>query len=233
MLGLREYPLKLTVTPKNPDKCEAWTLGTITSVGGTGASIYAFLSGDNPVKYTDPDGRTPRASMSLMSGYAWVHSDYLDPKSIKGLNVFATEGMQLTLAPATKIQMQINGIEKKIEISNKSGNYFTMDVNASIDNLVKIISPLEATANETWAKYGELGMEAMGNLIVTGLVGSLSVLNAVLPASEYIPLDFLAQPIGESLAGNTPEDFKVFFESLHRVIDARIFLKEIYKVEIE
>jgi hypothetical protein len=27
-------------------------------VGGTGASIYAFLSGDNPVKYTDPDGRT-------------------------------------------------------------------------------------------------------------------------------------------------------------------------------
>jgi hypothetical protein len=57
MLGLIEYPLKFTVIRKNSDKFEVWTLGTISSVGGTGASIYASPPGNNPLKYTDPDGR--------------------------------------------------------------------------------------------------------------------------------------------------------------------------------
>jgi hypothetical protein len=57
MLGLIEYPLKFTVIRKNPDKFEVWTLGTMTSVGGTGASVYTFSSGENPLKYTDPDGK--------------------------------------------------------------------------------------------------------------------------------------------------------------------------------
>jgi hypothetical protein len=63
MLGLIEYPLKSTVIRKNPNKFEVWTLGTVTSVGGTGASIYAFVSGEKSVKYTDPDGRDIRGAL--------------------------------------------------------------------------------------------------------------------------------------------------------------------------
>jgi hypothetical protein len=82
MLGLTEHPLKPTVTRKNPDTFEVWTLGTITSVGGTGASIDAFLSGEKPVKYIDPDGRiSAQAHISrneAQNGYAPAKQDRMD-----------------------------------------------------------------------------------------------------------------------------------------------------------
>jgi hypothetical protein len=77
MLGLTEHPLKPTVTRKNPDTFEVGTLGTITSVGGTGASIYAFLSGEKPVKYTDPDGNRVVQKLKFLNNSNIFEEEFL------------------------------------------------------------------------------------------------------------------------------------------------------------
>jgi hypothetical protein len=183
----------------------------------------------------DPDGETPRSSITLLNGY--MQANYKEMDHDVGFSnrttVGATEGMVLSIAPGSKVQLKIDGIESKINIQNNGDSFFLMDVDSTVNDLTNIISPLESSAYQTWAEYGELGMEAMNNLLVTGLVVSLSILNIVLPGSEHIPLDALAQPIGESFAGSTIDDLNNYFESLQKVIDARVFLKEPFKIEIE
>jgi hypothetical protein len=53
----RTYPARGLKNPREPLTV---TGGTGTALGGSGASIYVFVSGEKPVKYTDPDGKIIR-----------------------------------------------------------------------------------------------------------------------------------------------------------------------------
>jgi hypothetical protein len=57
MQGLLDYPLKPAFSRPNPPEFRFAAVRTVTSLGGGGASIFVFVSGDYPVKYTDPDGK--------------------------------------------------------------------------------------------------------------------------------------------------------------------------------
>jgi hypothetical protein len=57
MQGFAYYPLKPAFSRPNPSKFRFAAVRTVTSLGGGGASIFVFVSGGYPVKYTDPDGR--------------------------------------------------------------------------------------------------------------------------------------------------------------------------------
>jgi hypothetical protein len=198
--------------------------------------LYHY-AGNNPVKYTDPDGRVPRTSIIVFDGEVFVSGDNTDPVSIKDsrllINDVSDTNLLLTLYPNSRIQMRIDGIEKTIEMKNKTNQYINIDVNHAINVLGSILGPAEIDAYKTWEDYGELGLASMKNLLQSGLIGSLSVLNAAMASSgNYVPLDSLAQPIGETLA-SSKDDIINFANSLKEVIGARLFLKQTYSIEFE
>jgi hypothetical protein len=43
------------------------TLGTVTSVGGAGAVVWFSVFYPNPLKYTDPDGKSPESALKLIA----------------------------------------------------------------------------------------------------------------------------------------------------------------------
>jgi hypothetical protein len=59
MQGFIDYPLKPAFTWGNRPGFRAVALTMDASMRGCGAVIFIFWSGNNPVKYTDPDGKNP------------------------------------------------------------------------------------------------------------------------------------------------------------------------------
>jgi NADH dehydrogenase FAD-containing subunit len=60
MQGILERPTKTAFPLETRLFNNSQTFLTTTSLGGDGSYICVFVSGDNPVKYVDPDGETPR-----------------------------------------------------------------------------------------------------------------------------------------------------------------------------
>jgi hypothetical protein len=57
MQALLDRPVKPTFPRPGPPEFRPAAARTTTALGSGGVSIFVFVSGGNPVKYTDPDGR--------------------------------------------------------------------------------------------------------------------------------------------------------------------------------
>jgi hypothetical protein len=66
MQGLMNYPLKPSCTWGNRPGFRTVAVTMAASPGGCGAVILIFWSGNNPVKYIDPDGRFNRYHLAAI-----------------------------------------------------------------------------------------------------------------------------------------------------------------------
>jgi hypothetical protein len=94
MQGLTDNPIKLTVPSKAVIATGGRTLGTATSVGGAGATVYFPVSDPICLVYTDPDGNAVFLPLLIIASTAFLFSCSSTPESIdtrKGvdLNLFS------------------------------------------------------------------------------------------------------------------------------------------------
>jgi hypothetical protein len=208
----------------------------ITKLAGTDSPfiIRDPINENSALIYTDQNtSEIPRTSIMVLAGYASIKGKYTDRQSIVGVRLMVIDGLQLTLYPNTKIQMEIDSIEKIININNKSNDFIDIDLTKTIKGLVDFIGPMENIAKAIDREYSESGLNAALKLAGTLFETAASIIGSIAVGPQYINLTDFSQPLGEALAGDTIDNIKIWGESVYKALNARIYLKTPENIEIK